>query len=227
MSITKLYQEMLIGVDPSWHPFFKAESKKDYFKELLTKLNEEYINKEIYPPLNQVFEAFKLTSLDNLKVIIIGQDPYHTPGVAHGLAFSSLQTKIPPSLRNIFKELKSDLGVNNSVPNLTSWAQQGVLLINSVLTVPQKQAKAHAKIGWQFFVTNLLKYLQKDCYIYVLWGKDAQKNEKYLTNGLIVKGGHPSPLSYAHFKDGKYFSKVNELLEKQNKQVIDWRTTNV
>lgn len=214
---------MLLDINSSWHPFFEQESKKPYFNELIKILINEYETKEIYPKINQILEAFKLTSLTNLKVIIIGQDPYHTPGVAHGLAFSSLDTKVPPSLRNIYKELNDDLNIENISPNLTNWAKQGILLINSVLTVPNNQPKAHAKIGWEHFIINLLKYLQHECYIYVLWGKQAQLYQKYLTNALIIKGGHPSPLSYRHFKGGRYFSRINELLIAQNKEVIDWR----
>lgn len=225
--INNLEKAILANVKKSWAPFLLEQKSQSYYEPLILKLTDDYCNKTIYPELNDILKPMKLLNPEDIKVVIIGQDPYHTPGVADGLAFSSKQTKIPPSLKNIFKEIQADVGIENSSPNLINWANQGVFLINSVLSVQEGKAKSHHKIGWKDFVVNLIKYIDnRGSYIFVLWGNDAQKYEEYLTNAIVIKGVHPSPLAGGGFFGGKYFSKINYILEKQGKDTIDWRTTN-
>ncbi|MDF9866550.1 uracil-DNA glycosylase [Bacilli bacterium PM5-3] len=223
--INDIEKQLLKDIDQSWYSFLKKERNKEYYHNLIEKLTSSYQKTNIYPDLYDILKPMKIISKAEVKVVIIGQDPYHTPLVADGLAFSSKQNKIPPSLKNIFKEIKSDLNIVNESPDLTSWAKQGVFLINSVLSVEENKAKSHHKLGWSDFVINLIKDLDKNIQlIFVLWGNDAQKYEKYLNNAIVIKGVHPSPLARGGFFGGKYFSKINDILKQQNKLPIDWRT---
>ncbi|MEG0283675.1 MAG: uracil-DNA glycosylase [Erysipelotrichales bacterium] len=213
------------NVADDWLPFIDKELEKEEILQLIKRLEIEYKKKEIFPKSNDLLRALNLTSLSNTKVVIIGQDPYHTPGVADGLAFSSKQEKVPPSLRNVFKEIEATTGIKNSSPNLEGWAIQGILLLNTVLSVEQGEAKSHSKIGWQEFVIDLIKYIDSNKeVIFILWGNDAKSYEKYLVNAQIIKGAHPSPLSARLFFGHDYFNKVNALLRKKGLEEIDWRT---
>lgn len=213
----------------TWEKIIEAESNKPYFKSLLSFLEKEYQEKNVYPKQSDLFNCFKLTPYIDVKVVIIGQDPYHQRGQAHGLAFSVLKNcKMPPSLRNIFKELRSDLAIdrkNNT--DLTNWALQGVLLLNKVLSVVDSMPTSHSNIGWEKFTDNILKHLNnKDTpIIFVLWGKKAQAAKSLITNSKhhIIESSHPSPLSAYHsFNGSKPFSKINSILSKEKMQTIDW-----
>lgn len=223
--INNLEKAMLAKVDKSWGPFLIEQKELSYYEDLINNLTNAYVSTTIYPDLSDILKPMKILNVDDIKVVIIGQDPYHTPGVADGLAFSSKQEKIPPSLKNIFKEIKDDVGIDNTSPNLENWAYQGVFLINSVLSVERGKAKSHHRLGWRDFVINLIEYIdnEKQC-IFVLWGNDAQKYEQYIKNGIIIKGVHPSPLAGGGFFGEHYFSRINEILKKQGKAEIDWST---
>lgn len=206
-----------------WGDFFQKESKKDYFIKLLNVLEKEYANKEIYPSKDRIFRSFNVTDFENVKVVILGQDPYHGEGEANGLAFSTDKKTLPPSLKNIYKELYNDLEITKKDGDLLSWAEQGILLINTVLTVEKDSPLSHRNIGWEIFTNNLIEYLSqnKESIIFVLWGKKAQEktfliNEKKHT---IMKSAHPSPFSYNRgFKDSRPFSKINKILKSK----IEW-----
>jgi len=214
-----LYQD----IDPSWAGFFFQERSKPYYQDLIDKVYEAYNQYPCYPEVSVIFRVFKEISLSHLKVLIMGQDPYHTKDVADGLAFSS-KIKLAPSLRNIYKELHRDLGVENVSSDLTSWSKQGVMLLNSALSVEEGKANAHQKYGWNEFVIGLLGYLScKEDLVYILWGNHAKSYQSYINNGFIIEGYHPSPFSAKHFYGGSYFSRCNEYLLKQGIQPIDWR----
>lgn len=212
----------------SWKPFLKAEFNKPYFKELAAFLHQEYEDKTIFPPKQYVFRAFS-SDLNNVKVVILGQDPYHTPGAAHGLAFSVPDSQpIPPSLINIYKEIDDDIGNHkNPTGNLSNWQNQGVLLLNTVLTVEAHKPKSHANKGWEIFTTETIKYLNKKRphLVFILWGRDA-RNKKDLIDSdkhLIIESPHPSPLSaYAGFFGSKPFSKANSFLKQCGETPIEW-----
>ncbi|MDO4612435.1 MAG: uracil-DNA glycosylase [Candidatus Saccharibacteria bacterium] len=212
----------------SWKPFLKNEFEKPYFKELSKFLHSEYENKTIFPKKSLVFSAFT-TDLNQVKVVILGQDPYHTPGAAEGLAFSVPNTApIPPSLINIYKEIDSDLQTfKKRTGSLKDWQKQGVLLLNTVLTVEAHKAGSHRGKGWETFTTEVIKYLneQHGHLVFVLWGRDA-RNKKVLINNtkhLILESPHPSPLSaYAGFFGNHHFSKTNDFLRSHNLPEIDW-----
>jgi uracil-DNA glycosylase len=212
----------------SWKPFLKAEFNKPYFKQLSEFLAEVYDNKTIFPPKNQVFSAFA-TPLDKVKVIIVGQDPYHTPGIAHGLAFSVRPgAKIPPSIQNIFKEIESDLGHSiNHDPHLQRWADQGVLLLNKVLTVEAHLAGSHWNKGWETFTESVINFIdQRDQpVVYLLWGRQARDIKSLIKskNALILEAAHPSPLSARNgFFGCKHFSKANAYLLLNDQTPIEW-----
>lgn len=212
----------------SWRKFLDSEFEKPYFKELSAFLKEEYAKKTIFPEKGQVFSAFS-TELNDIKVVILGQDPYHTPGAAHGLAFSVPPTeKIPPSLVNIYKEIDSDIGSHkNKTGCLKSWQKQGVLLLNNVLTVEAHKAASHRGKGWEIFTEATIKYLNEKCdhLVFILWGRDARSKKPLIDTRkhLILESAHPSPLSaYNGFFGSKPFSKTNAQLEKWGKQKIDW-----
>lgn len=212
----------------SWKPFLAAEFEKPYFKELSEFLHEAYETKTIYPKKSLVFSAFT-TDLNDVKVVILGQDPYHTPGAAHGLAFSVPSSQpIPPSLVNIYKEIDQDIGHHqNSTGNLKSWQQQGVLLLNTVLTVEAHRAGSHRGKGWEIFTTEVIKYLDetRPHLVFMLWGRDA-RNKKSLIDRkkhLVLESPHPSPLSaHTGFFGNHHFSKTNKFLKLHNLTSIEW-----
>jgi uracil-DNA glycosylase len=225
-------QKYLTAVDPSWLPYFKDEFEQEYFKQIIQRLERDYQqHKIIYPSLEHVMRAFQLTKLSDLKVVILGQDPYHGPEQAQGLAFSvPAKLKLPPSLKNIFKELVTDLVIappKNG--DLTHWAQQGVLLLNTTLTVEKSHAFAHAKYGWQTFTDRVIEIInrEKEHVIFLLWGAPAQSKLKYVdqTRQHVLMAPHPSPLS-AHrgFLGCRHFSQVNTLLKTHHLQPISWGT---
>ena len=212
----------------SWKEFLDTEFKKPYFKELSNFLHDEYEHKTIYPPKGLVFSAFT-TDLNNVKVVILGQDPYHTPGAAEGLAFSVPNSQpIPPSLINIYKEIDNDIGHHaNPRGSLRNWQKQGVLLLNTVLTVEAHKAGSHRGRGWETFTTATISYLSanRPHLVFMLWGRDA-RNKKALIDGskhLILESPHPSPLSaYAGFFGNHHFSKCNEFLKAHDLEEIIW-----
>ena len=212
----------------SWKAFLRAEFEKPYFKELAEFLHEEYENKTIFPRKELVFRAFT-TDLSEVKVVILGQDPYHTPGAAEGLAFSVPNSQpIPPSLINIYKEIDSDIGHHaNPRGSLGNWQKQGVLLLNTVLTVEAHRPKSHAGKGWETFTTATIEYLNKERshLVFILWGRDARNKRALIDTSrhLVLESAHPSPLS-AHngFFGSKPFSKCNEFLKLNGMDEIVW-----
>ena len=212
----------------SWKPFLEAEFEKPYFKELSEFLHNEYETKTIFPRKGLVFRAFA-TDLNEVKVVILGQDPYHTPGAAEGLAFSVPNSQpIPPSLINIYKEIDADIGHhNNPAGSLKSWQDQGVLLLNTVLTVEAHKAGSHRGKGWEVFTTATIEYLNqvRPHLVFILWGRDA-RNKKPLIDAskhLILESPHPSPLSaHAGFFGNHHFSKCNEFLREHGLKEIEW-----
>lgn len=212
----------------SWKPFLSSEFEKPYFKELANFLHEAYETHTIFPRKQDVFRAFT-TNLDDVKVVILGQDPYHTPGAAMGLAFSVPdREKIPPSLVNIYKEIDSDVGPHhNKTGSLISWQNQGVLLLNNVLTVEAHLAGSHRGKGWETFTEDTIKYLSetRPHLVFILWGRDARSKKSLIDTKkhFIIESAHPSPLS-AHngFFGSKPFSKCNKKLEEWGLPVIEW-----
>jgi len=220
--------------DNGWTEFLKDEFEQAYFKELSVFLKEEYASKTIYPKREEVFSCFYYTDYKDVKVVILGQDPYHQPNQAHGMCFSVRKgVAIPPSLVNIYKELKDDIGCE--IPNhgfLLSWAQQGVLLLNSVMTVQASKAFSHARRGWETFTDHVLLKLNEheEPIVFILWGRAAQDKAKLITNEkhFLLKSVHPSPLSaYNGFFGSKPFSQTNNYLAQHNREVIDWGDFNV
>ncbi|MBP5835858.1 uracil-DNA glycosylase [Candidatus Phytoplasma meliae] len=210
-----------------WQKIISLEQKKLYFQKKVKFLQQEYLNnKIIYPDQKDIFAAFRLTPFEKVKVVLLGQDPYHGPNQAHGLSFSVKSLYRPPSLNNIFKELNNDLQVNNHKNDLTSWALQGVLLLNAILTVQKGQPLSHHNIGWQEFTKNIFKTLQtKKNIVYLLWGNFAQNYQKYIIkeNNYIIKSSHPSPLSaFKSFFGSKPFSKINIYLKSHGIKEINW-----
>lgn len=217
-----------------WLPALKPEFAKPYYRDLYETVKREYETRAVYPPAKDIFNAFDFTPLSKVKVVIIGQDPYHEPGQATGLCFSvNPSVEIPPSLVNIYQELHDDLGCR--IPNngyLKKWADQGVLLLNTVLTVRAHQANSHRGIGWETFTDAAIKILNDvdRPIVFILWGRPAQQKETMLTNPrhLILKSAHPSPLSaYRGFFGSRSFSKTNEFLEKNGLTPIDWQIEDV
>lgn len=207
-----------------WKDFLKQEEEKEYFKQLMIFLEEEYHNNTIYPSIDRVLYPLKKCKLEDIKVVVIGQDPYHSINTADGIAFSS-QNKIPPSLKNIFKEIEIEYGYLNTNPNLEAWLEQGVFLINSVLTVRQHNANSHQNKGWEEFTTNLIKMIDSKNVIFLLLGNDAIKKASVLDKSYLIKSIHPSPLSaYRGFFNSNIFKEINKQLELNNLSVIDWRT---
>jgi len=207
----------------------KSEFEKPYFKELQAFLEAEYNRYDIYPEMSNIFNALNAVKYEDVKVVIIGQDPYHEPNQAHGLAFSVQDgIALPPSLVNIYKEIESDLQIKcEKTGNLTRWAKQGVLLLNTSLTVRRAQANSHRGKGWEVFTNEIIKLLSKreDPMVFILWGSNAQAFAPQIaSHHLILKAPHPSPLSaYRGFFGCKHFSKANDFLLSQNKSPIDWR----
>ena len=213
-----------------WDELLKEEFKKPYFEDLMKFVKEEYKNKTIYPKQNEVFNAFRYTDFDNLKVVILGQDPYHGPNQAEGLSFSVKDEVLkPPSLQNIFKELESDLGIpfpeHNSLKN---WAKQGVLLLNAVLTVEEHKPTSHKDKGWETFTDDVIKIINKKetPVVFILWGSYARNKRSLITNPIhyIIESPHPSPFSARNgFFGSKPFSKTNKFLKEHGIKEIDWR----
>jgi len=213
----------------TWNEIINIEKQKDYYKNLKFFLDNEYKTKTIYPPKNKIFSAFSLCKFDNLKVVILGQDPYHQPNQAQGLAFSTpKEIKNPPSMVNILKELQSDIGQSACIDgDLTPWAKQGVLLINAILTVEYNKPKSHHNKGWEIFTDNIIKYINEHCkgIVFILWGNPAIAKSKLIDNSkhYILTSVHPSPLSaYRGFFGSKPFSQTNKILKQNNKSEIIW-----
>jgi len=221
-------------IENDWLPALGAEFKKPYYKNLYEFVKNEYNTTQVFPPADDIFNAFHFTPLSEVKAVIIGQDPYHEPGQAHGLCFSVKPgVDIPPSLVNIYKELSDDLGCY--IPNngyLEKWAKQGVLMLNTVLTVQAHRANSHRGRGWEEFTDAAIRALnaQDRPIVFVLWGKPAQSKKSMLNNPkhLILEAPHPSPLSsYRGFFGSKPFSKTNEFLKKNGLPPIDWQIENI
>lgn len=220
----------MAAINGDWLEALKDEFKKDYYKQLFEKVNEEYRTRLIFPPANDIFNAFHLTPLKDVKVVILGQDPYHGNNQAHGLCFSvKPEVEIPPSLVNIYKELHDDLGC--TIPDhgyLVKWAKQGVSMLNTVLTVRAHQANSHRGIGWEEFTDAAIRVLntQDRPIVFILWGRPAQMKKAMLNNPkhLILEAPHPSPLSsYRGFFGSRPFSKTNQFLEANGVEPIDWQ----
>ena len=219
----------MIKIDNDWKDFLNSEQQKEYYKRLREFLAVEYKTKTVYPPSNSIFKAFEITPLSNVRVVIIGQDPYHTPNTANGLAFSvNKGCVIPPSLRNIYQEIDNEYGFHLLKDgDLTPWAEQGVFLLNTILTVVQKAPGAHAGKGWEIFTDNVISYLNNDKNpkVFLLWGKFAQKKREFITNKLhfVLESAHPSPFSaYNGFFGNNHFVKTNEFLRENGYKEIVW-----
>ncbi len=219
----------MVKIGNSWDDLLKDEFQKDYYKNLHEFLKSEYYHHIIYPNMFDIFNALKYTAYEDVKVVIIGQDPYHEEGQAHGLCFSVKENvPFPPSLKNIFKELNSDLNI--PIPqngDLTKWAKQGVLLLNTCLTVRAHYANSHKGKGWEILTNKIIELLneRKQPVIFVLWGNDAKTKKQLITNPIhyVLEAAHPSPLSaYNGFFGCKHFSKVNAILKENNIKEIDW-----
>lgn len=213
----------------TWDNLLTEEVKKDYFKELIEYVNNEYKTKTIYPKKTEVFNAFKYTDYKDVKVVILGQDPYHGPNQAEGLSFSVSNEVIkPPSLKNIFKELESDLKIPFPEHNsLKPWAKEGVLLLNAVLTVEEHKPASHANKGWETFTDEIIKIINKkdEPVVFILWGNYAREKKKYITNPIhyIIESPHPSPFSARNgFFGSNPFSKTNDFLKRQGIKEINW-----
>ena len=224
----------MINLGNDWDEILKSEFNKEYYISLREFLKEEYNSRVIYPSMYNIFEALKHTSYKDTKVLILGQDPYHGENQAHGLAFSVQPgVKTPPSLLNIYKELQDDLGC--FIPNngyLIPWADQGVLLLNTALTVRAHEANSHKNKGWEFFTDEIIKKLNErtDPVIFVLWGSNARKKKEFIDTSrhFVLEAPHPSPLSARRgFFGCKHFSKINEILISQGKEPINWQIPNL
>ena len=220
----------MVNIGNSWDNILKDDFCGENYQNLRRFLAEEYRTHTIYPDMHHIFSALKETAFEDVKVVIIGQDPYHNPGQAHGMCFSVMPgTDTPPSLVNVFKEIKSDLGIANTNPYLIDWAKQGVLLLNAVLTVRAGQAGSHRGKGWEILTDSIIKKLNErnEPIVFMLWGAYARSKKGYVTNPnhLVLECAHPSPLSaYNGFFGCKHFSKCNEFLTQNGLKPIDWRT---
>lgn len=215
-------------INKNWDIILKDEMKKDYFKKLGIFVKNEYKTKKIFPPYENIFDALRFTDYDEVKVVILGQDPYHGLNEAHGLSFSVKEgVRKPPSLQNIFKELESDLGINRTESDLTDWAKEGVLLLNSIMTVEMDKSLSHKEKGWEIFTDNIIKTLndREKPIVFILWGSYARSKKSLITNKnhFIIESVHPSPLS-AHrgFFGSKPFSKTNTFLSQNNIKPVKW-----
>ncbi|MBQ8545371.1 MAG: uracil-DNA glycosylase [Clostridia bacterium] len=223
----------MVNLGNDWDLVLGEEFEKEYYLKIRAFLKSEYNSRVIYPSMYDIFNALKYTSYKDTRVVILGQDPYHEVGQAHGLSFSVKKgIKIPPSLVNIYKELNSDIGI--PIPShgeLTSWAKQGVLLLNATLTVREGQANSHQNIGWSIFTDEVIKKLNErsEPLVFILWGANARSKKKYITNPshLIIESAHPSPLS-AHngFFGSRPFSRTNEFLKANRQSEINWNSVN-
>lgn len=225
----------MAAIDNDWLPYLKQEFKKDYYKNLYKFVREEYSKYVIYPPSDDIFNALHFTPVSKVKVVILGQDPYHEENQAHGLSFSvpESQRKLPPSLQNIYKELHDELGCY--IPNngyLKKWAEQGVLMLNTVLTVRAHEAFSHKDHGWEQFTDAIIQAVnaQDRPIVYLLWGSPSQKKASMLNNPkhLVLKAAHPSPLSvYRGFWGCNHFKTCNEFLVSHGETPIDWQIENI
>jgi len=221
---------MDVRIEDSWKNALAGEFGKPYFESLVRFLHEEKAaGKKIFPPGSQIFKAFELTPVSQVKVVILGQDPYHGLGQAHGLSFSVPDgVPAPPSLKNIFKEIESDLGIRMSgYPNLENWARQGVLLLNAVLTVRSGEAASHSKIGWTEFTDAVIKYISDNCegVVFMLWGNFARSKRDLIDRSRhhVLEAAHPSPLARGAFFGCRHFSQANNLLAAQGRTTINWQ----
>lgn len=220
----------MVQFNNDWDVLLKDEFSKDYYLRLRQTLIQEYRTQRIFPGMYDIFNAMKLTSYDSVKCVILGQDPYHGEGQAHGLSFSVRRgVAPPPSLVNIFKEIRDDVGIDNTGKHgeLTKWAENGVLLLNSVLTVRANMARSHHGIGWEQFTTDVIQLLnqREKPMVFMLWGNDAKSKQQFITNPahLVLKAAHPSPLSaFNGFFGCRHFSKANEFLRANGLEPIDW-----
>ena len=224
----------MVNLGNDWDEVLKNEFSSEYYRKMREILKREYTTQIIYPKMENIFSALKLTSYKDTKVLILGQDPYHGPGQAHGLAFSvNPGIKTPPSLLNMYKEIRDEYGYD--IPNngyLVPWAKQGILLLNATLTVREGQPNSHSKIGWETFTDNIIKKLndREDPVIFVLWGNNARKKKTFITNKrhFVLEATHPSPLSANRgFFGCMHFRKINEILSKMGKTEINWQIPNL
>ena len=221
---------MEVRIEQSWKKALAGEFEKQYFADLVNYLHQEKAaGATIFPPGSQIFRAFELTPLQNVKVVILGQDPYHGFGQAHGLSFSvPVGVPAPPSLKNIFKEIETDLGIRMSgCPNLEKWASQGVLLLNAVLTVRSGEAASHSKIGWEQFTDAVIKYVSDNCdgVVFMLWGNFARTKSALIDHSRhhVLEAAHPSPLARGAFFGCRHFSRANEALISSGRTPVDWQ----
>lgn len=218
----------MVELKNDWDLILKDLFNSPLYLQIRDFLKKEYFTQTVYPPMQDIFNCFKLTPFSKVKVVILGQDPYHNPGQAHGLCFSVKNSPFPPSLKNIFKEIADEFNTPiRTNGNLTDWAEQGVLLLNTSLSVRQNQANSHSNCGWQAFTDEVIKILNDNPnpIVYLLWGGNARSKKKLITNKnhLILESAHPSPLSaYAGFFGNNHFKKCNEFLIKNNLQPIKW-----
>ncbi len=220
----------MMNIGNEWDALLADEIQKDYYKKLRAFLISEYTTRRIYPPMEDIFNALKHTTYSDVRAVILGQDPYHGPGQAHGMCFSVKKgTPPPPSLQNIFKEMKSDLGIDPPAHGeLTSWADNGVLLLNTVLTVREGQANSHRGMGWEQFTDRIIQLLnqREKPMVFLLWGGNARSKARLITNPnhLVLQCAHPSPLSaYNGFFGCRHFSKANEFLTDHGMEPINWK----
>ena len=221
---------MDVKIEPSWKKVLESEFNQEYFLKLTQFVKSEYLTSTVYPPAKSHFRAFELTPFDQVKVVILGQDPYHWPGQANGLCFAvNRGVRLPPSMQNIYKEIKTDLGHPPKYPSgdLEGWAKQGVLLLNATLTVSEKSPGSHQKKGWEEFTDTVIKVLseQKEHLVFILWGAYAQKKGAIIDaeKHLVIKSAHPSPFSaYNGFFGSQPFSKCNNYLSLFGEESIDW-----
>ncbi len=220
----------MVNIGNRWDEILADEFKKDYYLNLREFLKQEYGRYTVYPPMNDIFNSLRYADYDNIKAVIIGQDPYHEPNQAHGLAFSVKKgCPIPPSLKNIYAELEADLGIPPCPHGeLTEWAKQGVLLLNNALTVRRGQANSHRGKGWEYLTDRIIQCVNEksDPVVYLLWGANAREKTKIINNPrhLILTAAHPSPLSaYNGFFGCRHFSKTNKFLEDNGVDPVDWR----
>ena len=221
---------MEVKIEQTWKDALAGEFEKPYFASLVRFLREEKAaGKKIFPPGSQIFRAFELTPLPQVRVVILGQDPYHGPGQAHGLSFSVPENMpAPPSLKNIFKEIESDLGVKMSgYPDLEKWARQGVMLLNAVLTVRSGEAASHSKIGWEEFTDAVIRYISDNCegVVCMLWGNFARSKRDLIDRSrhYVLEAAHPSPLARGAFFGSRHFSQANNILVSRGQKPIDWQ----
>lgn len=221
---------MEVRIEQSWKNALADEFGKPYFESLVRFLHKEKTEgKRIFPPGSQIFRAFDLTPVDKVKVVILGQDPYHGPGQAHGLSFSVPEgVPAPPSLKNIFKEIETDMGFRMSgYPNLENWARQGVLLLNAVLTVRCGEAASHSKIGWEQFTDAVIRYVSNNCegVVFMLWGNFARGKRELIdaSRHCVLEAAHPSPLARGAFFGCRHFSRANAWLTAAGRTPIDWQ----